>query len=519
MLLIYPPVAKPSEPPAGLAKLSGALKAHGIRHRAVDANIEGLIYMSGSASSRPYEGTDTWTRRSIRHLPGNLSSLRDLHTYRSPDRYKRAVKDLNRALEFSSGENGARAGLADFQQTGLSPVRSADIIYAAEHPEENPFFPYFRDRLTTLFEESQPSVVGFSLNYLSQALTAFSMIGYVKSILPKAVIVTGGGLVTSWMRGPSWQDPFRGLIDHLVAGPGEYRLLSLMGAPVKEGPHITPDYTTFGADEYIAPGFILPYSASSGCYWKKCTFCPENAENNPYRAVPPDRVISDLDKLVGETRPVLLHLLDNAVSTSLMKSLQADPPGPPWYGFARINRDLTDIDFCISLRRSGCVMLKLGLESGDQDVLDRMHKGIDLETASSVLKTLKKAGIGTYVYLLFGTPSETAAGAGKTLDFVTRHGEEIGFLNLAIFNMPVSAAVYGNFDKSSFYDGDLSLYTDFTHPAGWDRRSVRKFIEEEFKRDRVVASILKKDPPVFTSNHAPFFLDWARMREKIVPSC
>ena len=509
MLLIYPPVAKPSEPPAGLAKLSGALKAHGIRHRAVDANIEGLLYLSGSAYSRPHEGTDTWTRRSIRHLPHNLSALRDLHTYRSPDRYKRAVKDLNHAIEFDSGTAGARAGLADFQQTGLSPVRSADLIYAAEHPEENPFFPYFSDRLRALFEESQPSVVGISLNYLGQALTAFSMIGHVKRILPAADIVIGGGLVTSWMQGPSWKDPFHGLIDHLVAGPGEYRLLSLLGAQVKEDLHITPDYMPFRTHDYIAPGFILPYSASSGCYWKKCTFCPENAEDNPYRAVPAAAVISDLDRLAGETGPVLIHLLDNAVSTSLMKSLQADPPGPPWYGFARVNQHLTDIDFCMSLRRSGCVMLKLGLESGDQDVLDRMQKGIDLETASSALKTLKKAGIGTYVYLLFGTPSETAAGAKKTLDFVIRHGEEIGFLNLAIFNMPVSAAVCGDFDKNSFYDGDLSLYTDFTHPAGWDRRSVRKFLEEEFKRDKVVASILKKDPPVFTSNHAPFFLNGA----------
>lgn len=506
MLLIYPPVAKPSEPPAGLAKLSGALKAHGIRLRAVDANIEGLLYLSGSVFSRPDERLDTWTRRSIRHLPRNLSSLRDPHTYRSFDRYKRAVKDLNRALEFSSGANGARAALADFQQTGLSPVRSADLIYAAEHPEENPFFPYFRDRLSGLFGESQPSVVGFSLNYLSQALTAFSMIGYVKRILPRAVIVVGGGLVTSWMQGPSWKDPFRGLIDHLVAGPGEYRLLSLLGAQVKEELHITPDYTPFRTHEYIAPGFILPYSASSGCYWKKCSFCPENAEDSLYRALPADTVISDLDKLVGETRPVLVHLLDNAVSTSLMKSLQEDPPGAQWYGFARINRGLTDIDFCMSLRRSGCVMLKLGLESGDQDVLDRMQKGIDLETASSALKTLKKAGIGTYVYLLFGTPEETEAGAGKTLDFVVRHREEISFLNLAIFNMPLSTAASSDFKRSSFYEGDLSLYTDFSHPAGWDRRSVRKFLEDEFKRQEAVASIIKKDPPFFTSNHAPFFL-------------
>ena len=54
-------------------------------------------------------------------------------------------------------------------------------------------------------------------------------------------------------------------------------------------------------------------------------------------------------------------------------------------------------------------------------------------------------------------------------------------------------------------DGDLSLYTGFTHPRGWDRNVVRRFLDNEFKKHRVVAAILKNDPLVFTSNHAAFF--------------
>lgn len=505
MLLIYPPVAKPSEPPAGLARLSGALSAYGVRHRAIDANIEGLSYLMKHAILRSPEGLDTWTRRSIANLSKNFSALREHATYRTPDRYKLAVNDLNRVLQFSSPASGAEAGLADFSQRGLSPLRSADLINAAENTERNPFFPYFRDRFAQLLEESQPSVVGFSLNYLSQALTTFSMIGHVRKILPGAAVVLGGGLVTSWMQGPFWKDPFQGLVDHLVAGPGEEALLSMAGG--RQGRVLTasPDYASFRSNGYISPGFILPYSASRGCYWRKCTFCPENGEGNPYVPIPPGRVISDLDDLIAGTNPVLVHLLDNAVSTTLMKSLSESRLGAPWYGFSRINRELTDLDFCLSLRRSGCVMLKIGLESGDQGVLDAMRKGIDLATVSSALKTLKKAAIATYVYLLFGTPEETEACARKTLDFVVTHREEIGFLNLAVFNMPVGISASGEIGKSSFYDADLSLYTDFAHPSGWDRRSVRKFLQNEFRRHKAISSILKKDPPFFTSNHAPFF--------------
>jgi len=151
------------------------------------------------------------------------------------------------------------------------------------------------------------------------------------------------------------------------------------------------------------------------------------------------------------------------------------------------------------------VMLKLGLESGDQGVLDRMQKGIDLEQASLALRNLHGAGIASYVYLLFGAPEEAEAEARKTLEFTVRHADAISFLNLAVFNMPVCGSEASMHEQSPFYAGDLSLYTGFRHPRGWDRKAVRRFLEGEFRKHPAVAAILKQDPPAFTSNHAPFF--------------
>ena len=150
-------------------------------------------------------------------------------------------------------------------------------------------------------------------------------------------------------------------------------------------------------------------------------------------------------------------------------------------------------------------MLKLGLESGDQAVLDGLCKGIDLEIASQALEALNEAGIATYVYLLFGTPAENAEAAHRTLDFTVHHAESIDFLNIAIFNMPAYGADAEKFETQDFYEGDLSLYKSFTHPVGWDRSAVRRFLDREFKRHPAIASILRRDPPFFTSNHAPFF--------------
>ena len=56
-----------------------------------------------------------------------------------------------------------------------------------------------------------------------------------------------------------------------------------------------------------------------------------------------------------------------------------------------------------------------------------------------------------------------------------------------------------------FYAGDLSLYTGFRHPQGWERQRVRQFLSREFTRHPAVAPILRRDPPFFTSNHAPLF--------------
>jgi radical SAM superfamily enzyme YgiQ (UPF0313 family) len=151
-------------------------------------------------------------------------------------------------------------------------------------------------------------------------------------------------------------------------------------------------------------------------------------------------------------------------------------------------------------------MLKLGIESGEQGVLDALEKGITVEMASVVLKNLKKAGIATYVYLIFGTPVETESAARKTLEFTVHHRDSINFLNLAIFNLPVCGALPSEIETKGFYQGDLSLYTDFTHPYGWDRRRVRLFLDDEFRRHPAILSVLRNDPPQFTSNHSPFFV-------------
>jgi hypothetical protein len=464
----------------------------------VDANLEGQLALL----AQPQAATDTWTRRARGSRDQHLAALRTTATYRTPARHARAVSDLNRLLAMAGEAHGASVGLTDYHQDGLSPLASADLLRAAEHPERNPFFPWFSTRLPELLEGAD--VVGLSLNYLSQALATFAMLGYIRRVTPAVTIVLGGGLVTSWQQRPGWTKRFAGLVDHLVAGPGEAFLLELCGAAAGSQPAL-PDYGDLPLDAYLAPGLILPYSAATGCYWNRCSFCPERAEGNPYRPLPAAQAMAELHSLVARHRPVLVHLLDNAVSPALLRALAGQPLPAPWYGFARIDAQLADPDFCRALRRSGCVLLKLGLESGDQGVLDRLHKGIDLDTAARALANLKDAGIAVYAYLLFGTPAEDEAAARRTLAFVAGNCDNIDYLNVALFNMPACGAEAEDHATAPFYAGDLSIYTGFRHPQGWERPQVRRFLGGEFTRHPAVAAILRRDPPLFTSNHAPLF--------------
>jgi len=501
ILFIHPPIVKPSEPPAGIGRLSACLQTHGVEHDVIDANLEGLHFLLSQSAQK--EQTDRWSKRACKNLEANLAALRNIHTFSNFSRYSRAVSDISHVLQLSGQPFGANLSLADYTHTRLSPAKTADLMYAAEHPEENPYYPYFRPRLSEALDRS-PDFVGFSLNYLSQALCTLAMIGFIKKMSPRQKILLGGSLATSWVKITGRHDLFTGLVDEIVSGAGEERLLELARVKSRDEGAFT-DYSLLRTNRYLSPGFVLPYSASRGCWWRRCAFCPEKAEENPYRPIPAGQVTEELQELVLRTQPSLLHLLDSSISPAVLSALVNRPPGTPWYGFARVTKHLADKSFCRALKASGCVMLKLGIESGDQRVLDALDKGIDLNCVSAVLRHLKAAGIAVYGYFLFGTPPEDEAAALQTLDFISKNAECLTYLNLAIFNLPALSLEAQSLDTRDFYEGDLSLYKDFRHPKGWQRHNIRIFLDKKLKKHAAIAPAIRRTPEFFTSNHAPFF--------------
>ncbi|MEA1911622.1 MAG: radical SAM protein [Spirochaetota bacterium] len=511
MLLISPPAARITEAYPALARLGGALKAHNIPYRILDGNLEGLMHLINSETS----DKDTWTKRAVKGKEHSLAILTSTKGYSNFDTYKSHIKRLNRLLEKSDLNKGHEITLANFSTPLWSPLSSMDLKYSGDYFEDNPFYSWFSNRIPRVIEEMESNgnkikFIGFSVTFLSQALTAFAMAGFIRKIRPDIKIVWGGGLITSWEKSPGINNLFNAE-DIVIYGPGEIPLLKLFEIDSKSN-FMMPDYEFAIKNRYLSPGFILAYNTSVGCPWKKCTFCPEKYEDNPYISEKHTKVTEELKILVEKYNPVLIHLTDSEISPAMLKALAADPPGTQWYGFCRFTKLLTDEKFCQQLANSGCRMLSMGLESGDKEVLKAMKKGIKLEDVPVILENLKNVGIGTYIYVLFGTPAEDRDAALKTRDFVVKYAHLIDFINAAVFNLPVNSEEAQNLNTDNFYEGDLSLYTGFKHPKGWGRKEIRQFLKKDFSSVPEIREVLNRVPPVFDSSHAPFFL-WKRKTE------
>jgi len=504
LLLIHPPVSLPCEPPPGMTLLAGRLRAAGLEVAQVDANVEALHSLLASASE---EDADSMAQqRAVRHRDRALRQLRNAEGYENADRYRTAVWTLRQLLRLSCSGKSGRVDLAAYQEPSLSPFRYTDLRTAAESWPRSPFADYFQ-RLAKRAAALRPRAIGLSLNYLHQALPGAALAGALRAQCGATPIVAGGGLVSCW-RGRLDAVALKPAIDRLVFGDGTRPLLSLAG--IDDPPPATsragPDYEGAPWDHYLAPTRIATLSTSQGCFWNKCKYCPEAAGGRPFSMLHGERLPQVVEEVCRHSEAGLLHLTDSAIPLACLKLLGSRPWPARWYGFTRFHRSLADPSLCRSLRRSGCAMLQLGLESGSPRVLRRLNKGVDLAVASETLRALAGEGVQVYLYVMFGIPGETQEDAQLTLEFVRSHAPWIRFINTSLLNLPLSAAAETDLNLAPYPgDNDLSLYVGFTAQQGWDRRSARHFLEREFARQPEVAAILRRTPSVFQANHGPFF--------------
>ncbi|MBN2738996.1 MAG: hypothetical protein JXR70_18600 [Spirochaetales bacterium] len=498
--LINPPLTKATEPHSGLAKLCGSLKANGYIAKVLDFNLEAQLDLI----SRNMDVKEKKVSQALSRVRKNLGTLRSLEIYNHPQKYERLVKEINRVLSLTKED--VFLSLQNIEYPGLASHRSEDLKRVYENPKLDFFYDFYSRILPPLIERDKPLAMGISMVYLNQALSVFGLLGFLNQYYPGIKIIVGGSLVECWEPLPGF-DKLKAHCTQVswVSGAGEEPLLRILDYRDKNILQGSPDYSDVRELPYFAPGFILPYSLSVGCFYKKCRFCPECLNPQSYWTQSFANARIELEQLVEKNKPALIHFIDNALSLAHLRGLAEYDLCVPWYGYSRFLPQLTDLDFVKALAKNRCAMLQLGLESGSQSVLDRLGKGIKLEQAATILENLKKAGILSFVYLLFGTPFDGEKEAEETLKLVKELAPYIDFLNLSIFYLPHEFVHDFQVEHNQFSEGDLSLYTDFKHPENWGRRAVRDFLTKRFKKEPEIKSILSRRPPYFTSNHGAFF--------------
>jgi len=73
------------------------------------------------------------------------------------------------------------------------------------------------------------------------------------------------------------------------------------------------------------------------------------------------------------------------------------------------------------MKKSGRILLGLGIESYDQEVLDRARKGITTAQIDLAIKMTQEAGINTMGHFMFGLPGDTKDSALKSIRFACKN--------------------------------------------------------------------------------------------------
>ena len=110
------------------------------------------------------------------------------------------------------------------------------------------------------------------------------------------------------------------------------------------------------------------------------------------------------------------------------------------------------------MKKAGCFLIQIGVESGNNEALSRMRKNITIEKALSAAKIIKKYGIKLQAFFIIGFPWDTEASLDDTVKAMRKIKCDI--LTYSIFT-PYPATEAFEFCKENGLikeDYDVSLY-------------------------------------------------------------
>ena len=333
-------------------------------------------------------------------------------------------------------------------------VEILDLLVAQYSPEK------IRGKL----EEYQPQVVGTScatMNYPA----ASRILKVCKSFDPGIVTIIGGPHVSFTARETLMRAPW---IDIVVCREGEETSVELIKAfenekslkgvsgiafrenggvvitqprpPIEDlGDLPFPARHLLPISKYRALGTPASVITSRGCPFG-CIFCSApKMFGRRVRFRSPRLVVDEIETIHKEFGFERINIVDDTLTVNRrhVKEICGEIMGRSldieWSAYSRV--DTITEELLQMMKEAGCRWLCFGIESGSQEILNNIRKGITIEEARRAVRLATEAGINVMASFILGLPGETPETAQKTADLANEllrdYGARYGFHLLA----------------------------------------------------------------------------------------
>ncbi len=172
---------------------------------------------------------------------------------------------------------------------------------------------------------------------------------------------------------------------------------------------------------YLQHPYVSLYTGR-GCR-SKCTFClwPQTVGGHRYRVRSVENVLAEV-KWIKENMPGVKEIMfddDTFTDSAALPRVEAiarglGQLGVTWSCNARANVPYATLKV---MKENGLRLLLVGYESGDDQILHNIRKGLRTEIARRFTADCRKLGIVIHGTFILGLPGETAETIEKTIDF------------------------------------------------------------------------------------------------------
>jgi radical SAM superfamily enzyme YgiQ (UPF0313 family) len=170
---------------------------------------------------------------------------------------------------------------------------------------------------------------------------------------------------------------------------------------------------------YLKHPYVSLYTGR-GCT-SRCTFClwPQTVGGHIYRVCSPENVYEEMRLAKSLFPNVKEFFFDDDTFTSDLPRAERiarllKPLGITWSCNAKANVPYETLK---TMRDCGLRLLLVGFESGNQQILNNIRKGIRLDRAREFVKNCRSLGIKIHGTFILGLPGETRETIRQTIDY------------------------------------------------------------------------------------------------------